>query len=135
MLYSILDGRPKICIPTFQHHRKGTEKKNPGGQSNSVGYSSTLANTNVVPEGITGISGGANTTTSGVCVSPTRSGSSSSFIEQTQTCSHDKSGDLLKVSEIRRKLRSFYLDHGEVAQNNKMGLKSLDGCCFVSKGS
>ena len=44
------------------------------------------------------------------------------------------SGDLLKVREFHLKLRSFSLDHGEMAQNNNMGLISRDGCHFVSRG-
>lgn len=44
------------------------------------------------------------------------------------------SGDLSKVREFHLKLRSFSLDHGEVAHNNNMGLISRDGCHFVSRG-
>lgn len=44
------------------------------------------------------------------------------------------SGNLSKVKVFRRKLQNFYIDHGEMRQNDSIGHISKDGCYFVSMG-
>lgn len=42
------------------------------------------------------------------------------------------SGNRLKIKDFHQKLLNFYFNHGEIVQNNSIGLISRDGCHFVS---